>query len=73
MTVGDKIRSMTDEELVQSGIISTGKYYGRVPEYTWDDFDKTYYGDYKEGCRQYLKLDISEVDETLEVKRTVRG
>lgn len=47
MTVGDKIRSMTDEELVESGIVNKSKYYGDVPEYEWDEFDGTFYGDDK--------------------------
>lgn len=67
MTVGDRIRSMTDEELIESGIISEGKYYGEVPAYQWDTFDHAYYGNRKEAIKQYLELDISNVDAKLNV------
>lgn len=68
MTVGDRIRSMSDEEMVACGIIDESKFYGKVPEYKWDKYDHTYYGDAKVGCEQYLKLRLDQVDEKLKVK-----
>lgn len=69
MTVGDKIRLMTDEELVGCGIINKSKYYGKVPAYEYDDFDHTFYGDDREACMQYLSLDVSEVNDKLNIRR----
>jgi hypothetical protein len=58
----EKLKTMTIEELVESGVISSSCYYGQVPAYKWDNFDRTYYGDDKLGCRQWLESKAIEVE-----------
>jgi len=57
MTNYEKIKNMTLEEMINSGIINKSLYYGKVPAYEWDSFDHTYYGDDKLGCKQWLEED----------------
>jgi hypothetical protein len=57
----EKLKTMTIDELIKSGIISSSCYYGQVPSYKWDDYDSTYYGDDDLGCRQWLEAKFEPI------------